>query len=630
MLNVMRKQAGSWMIKVILFAIVIVFVFWGVGSFRTQEATKVATVNDEIISVAEYRRAYNNLIDQYRQRFGSSLNDGMIEMLNIKKQALDQLIDRTVLLQEAKKLDLRVSDAEVAESIMGTTIFQINGSFDNRRYQSILAQVHLTPEEFEADQKNVLLGEKLTRIIMGAAKVSEAEARQWYDWQNASVNIDYVLFEPARYLDIKPSAEEMAAYFSDQKESYKTDPMVNVRYVVFDPDTYKDQITVDEEEIADYYDSNINDFKTEKNVEARHILIKLDPEANEEADLAAKTRAEEISKMAKGGQDFAELAKTYSEGPTKDRGGYLGKFQQSQMVKPFADKAFSMAAGEISEPVKTQFGWHVIKVESVEEASTKTIEQSREQIIDTLTLRKTRNLAYDKAEQFYERCFEKDDLVNNAKTLEMAVMETGSFSRQGPDALGSDKGTFATAAFALQTDEISDIQDIGGRYYLIQPTETIEAAIPEMEAVKARVEDDLSKKMQTDKARSDAEAMSADLRAGKTFEESAAGHGVGVKQTGLFIRNATIPEIGSDPKFTEAAFQLSSAGGTSDGPVQGSAGFYLLRLSERKPPAADGFETEKDNISGMLLQQKQRTVIQNWIDARKSDSQITIEKEYLE
>ena len=630
MLNVMRKQAGSWMIKVILFAIVIVFVFWGVGSFRTQEATKVATVNDEIISVAEYRRAYNNLIDQYRQRFGSSLNDGMIEMLNIKKQALDQLIDRTVLLQEAKKLDLRVSDAEVAESIMGTAIFQNNGSFDKRRYQSILAQVHLTPEEFEADQKNVLLGEKLTRIITGAAKVSEAEARQWYDWQNASVNIDYVLFEPARYLDIKPSAEEMAAYFADQKESYKTDPMVNVRYVVFDPDNYKDQITVGEEEIMDYYDSNINDFKTEKNVEARHILIKLDPEANQEADLAAKTRAEEISKMAKDGQDFAELAKTYSEGPTKDRGGYLGKFQQSQMVKPFADKAFSMAAGEISEPVKTQFGWHVIKVESVEDASTKTIEQSREQIIDTLTLRKTRNLAYDKAEQFYERCFEKDDLVNNAKALEMAVMETGSFSRQGPEVLGSDKGTFATAAFALQTDEISDIQDIGGRYYLIQPTETIEAAIPEMEVVKARVEDDLIKKMQTDKARSDAEAMSADLRAGKTFEESAAGHGVGVKQTGLFTRNATIPEIGSDPKFTEAAFRLSSAGGTSDGPVQGSAGFYLLRLSERKPPAADGFETEKDNISGMLLRQKQRTVIQDWIDARKSDSQVTIEKEYLE
>ena len=590
----------------------------------------MAVVNDEIISIAEYRRAYNNLIDQYRQRFGSSLNDGMIEMLNIKKQALDQLIDRTIVLQEAKKLNLQVSDAEVAESIMSTEIFQNNGSFDNRRYQSILAQVHLTPEEFEADQKNVLLGEKLTRIIMGAAKVSEAEARHWYDWQNASVNIDYVLFEPSRYNDINPSAEEIAAYFADQKESYKTDPMVKARYVVFDPDAYREQVSVDEDEITDYYDTNINEFKTEKTVEARHILIKLDPEANEAADVAAKTKAEEVSKLAKGGQDFAELAKIYSEGPTKDRGGYLGKFQQSQMVKPFADKAFSMATGEISEPVKTQFGWHVIKVESVEDASTQTIEQSRESIIKTLTLRKARNLAYDKAEQFYERCFEKDDLVNNAKILELAVIETGAFNHQGPDALGADKGTFATAAFALQTDEISDIQDIGGRYYLIQPTETIDAAVPEMEAIKGRVKEDLIKKMQADKAREDATAMSADLRAGKALEESAAGRGVGVKQTGLFTRNAAIPEIGSDPKFTQAAFQLPSAGSTSDGPVQGNAGFYLLRLSERKIPAADGFESEKDDIRSMLLQQKQRTVIQDWIDARKTDSLVTVEKEYLE
>jgi peptidyl-prolyl cis-trans isomerase D len=122
--------------------------------------------------------------------------------------------------------------------------------------------------------------------------------------------------------------------------------------VVFNPDSFKGEVNVDDDEIADYYDSNINDFKTEKTVEARHILIKLEPGANEEADLAAKTRAEAITKKAKDGEDFAELAKTYSEGPTKDRGGYLGKFQQSQMVKPFADQAFSMAAGEISRTGK--------------------------------------------------------------------------------------------------------------------------------------------------------------------------------------------------------------------------------------------------------------------------------------
>ena len=114
------------------------------------------------------------------------------------------------------------------------------------------------------------------------------------------------------------------------------------------------------------------------------------------------------------------------------------------------------------------------------------------------------------------------------------------------------------------------------------------------------------------------------------FEDSAAGHGLEIKHTGLFTRSAAIPDIGSDPKFTEAAFQLSSAGKTTDRPVQGISGFYLLRLSERKAPAADGFEAEKEDINSMLLRQKQKTVIQDWIDARKADSQITIEKEYLE
>ncbi len=630
MLNVMRKHAGSWMIKVILFAIVIVFVFWGVGSFRSREASTVATVNGEIITVADFRRAYNNLIDQYRQRFGSSLNDGMIEMLNVKSQALNQLIDRAILLQEAQKLGLRVADAEVADSVMRTPVFQTDGTFDSRRYRSILAQVHLTPEEYEAEQKNVLLGEKLSRVVTGAAKVSEPEARQWYDWQNTTVNVDYVLFEPGRYDDIKPTADEIAAYFDDQQERYQTDPMIRARYVVFDPDRFRDQVTVEDDEIADYYDANMDEFSREKMVEARHILIRLDSEADEETASAAKLKADAVYKMASDGQDFAELAKTHSEGPTKDQGGYLGKFGQSQMVKPFADRAFSMAPGEISQPVKTQFGWHVIKVESIEEAATQTLEESKPRIVDKLTDRKARNLAYDKAEQFYESVYEKDDLVNNAQTFELAVMETGAFNRQGPDALNQDKSTFATAAFALAVDEISDIQDIGGRYYLIQQTEAIDADIPPLETVIAEVTADLTRKMQKDRARADADKMAADLQAGKTFEKSAAEHGVTVAQTDLFGRNAEIPNIGSDPAVGKAAFELVAPGDVSQEPVEGSAGFYLLRLVERKAPAVEGFEKESVDIKAMLLRQKQMALFQDWLEARKADSQIDKQSEYLE
>jgi peptidyl-prolyl cis-trans isomerase D len=618
------------MIKVILFAIVIVFVFWGVGSFRSRQASKVATVNDEIIAVSDFRRAYNNLIEQYRQRFGDNLNDGMLEMLNVKEQALNQLIDQAIVLQEARKLDLMVTDAEVAESIMSAPVFQANGSFDNNRYRRLLAQIHLTPEEFEADQKNALLTQKLNRVVAGAAKVSDGEARLWYDWKNASVNVDYVLFESNRYKDIDPSEQEIAAYFDEQKENYKTDPMVKASYVVFDPDAYKTELTVAEDEIADYYDSNIDEFKTEKTVEARHILIKVDPNADEEADNAARAKAEEIAKLARGGEDFAELAKTRSEGPTKDKGGYLGKFQKSQMVKPFADKAFSMAAGEISDPVKTRFGWHVIKVESVEEANTQTLEEAKDRIVATLKQRKARNLAYDRAEAFYETCYEEEDLIHNAETFNLTVQDAGSFTRKGPESLGNAKGPFAKVAFTLEKGEITDIQDIQGRYYIIQATEIIEAAVPELDAVKTRVRKDLIQKMQTDKALEEAEAMAADLTAEKTFEESAGEHGVEIKHTGLFKRNASIPVIGSDPQVSQAAFQLASSGDTTREPVKGRAGYYLLRLMEKKAPAADGFESEKENIKKTLLQQKQRTLMKNWIAARKAESEIKIENSYLE
>lgn len=630
MLSLMRKHAGSWMIKVMLFAIVIVFVFWGVGSFRSQEATKVAVVNGEAINIIDFRRSYNNLLDQYRQQFGQSLNEEMIALLQIRRQALDQLIDRALILQEANRLNLRVSDAEVAESIINSPVFQHNGVFDSRRYRALLGQIHMTPEEFEAEQKRVLLSEKVTRVVMGAAKVSEAEARLWHDWQHSTVNVDYVRFDPRHDSDLTPTPEQVRTFFETQQENYKTDPMVKVRYVVFDPHDFKDQITVDEGDIRAYYDSNMSDFHTEKTVEASHILIRMDPNADEAAVAEAKTRAQAIAHMARAGEDFAELARTYSEDPAKDQGGYLGRFQRNQMVQPFADQAFSMRAGEISDPVRTEFGWHVIKVASVEDASTATLEQSREAIIRILTEREALLLALDQAELFYEGTYDKDDLIKNAQIFGLTVKETDPFNRRGPQDLNGDSMTFADVAFSLGVDEISDIQNIGGRYYLLQPIEFIEAAVPPLETVQSKVEADLVKKMSHDRAREKAEAMAADLRAGQSFEKSADQHGLSIRQTGSFKRNTAIADIGTDPAFTRAAFDLTAANSTTDVPVEGRAGFYLLRLVEREPPPAEGFEAEQDEIENILLRQKQRTVIQDWIESRRNASQISIETVYLQ
>ena len=221
MLRLMRKQAGSWLIKILLGAIVIVFVFWGVGSFRSQRGGRVALVNGDQITQDEYIETYNNLIEQIRRRFGNNLDEDMLKQLQVKRQALNQLIDNKLLVQESKRLKFRISEKELTDVISNITAFQRAGMFDSSLYRNVLDRLRMTPESFEAAQKNAMMIDKLRTLITSSAKISDQEALEWYNWVNASVNIDYVFFDPNHFKDIHPSDEEMKTFFENHKEKYK-------------------------------------------------------------------------------------------------------------------------------------------------------------------------------------------------------------------------------------------------------------------------------------------------------------------------------------------------------------------------------------------------------------------------
>ena len=213
MLSLMRKYATTWLIKIILGAIVVVFVFWGVGSYRAQRSSRVALVNGETITVEEYREVYNNIIEQLRKSFGNRLSDDILKSFQPKNRAIEQLISQRLLLQEAKKLNFSVSEDELSNSIRNIKAFQIAGVFDTRLYQRVLNSNRLTPEMFERSQKRSMLTEKLRSLIDDSAKVSDAEAREWFKWNNTSVKINYVVFEPDRYADIQSAADEINTFF---------------------------------------------------------------------------------------------------------------------------------------------------------------------------------------------------------------------------------------------------------------------------------------------------------------------------------------------------------------------------------------------------------------------------------
>jgi len=626
----MRQQAGNWLIKVLLGAIVIVFIFWGVGSFRAQRGGRIALVNGDQITLDEYRKVYNNLLERVRKRFGNNLNDDMIKNLQLKKQALNQLIDNKLLVQEAKKLKFRVSDQELADAIMQFGAFQKAGVFDNRLYQNVLDRLRMTPEEFEASQKDAMLIERLKVLITSSVKVSNQEVKEWFNWTNALTNIDFVLFDPNKYKDINPSSEAIKAFFEKHQENYKTDAMVKVRYLKFIPDKYRSKVTIYDDNVRDYFDENQKEFKTPKTVEARHILLRVDQNASPEDVERTRKRALNILKMTREGKEFAELARKYSEGPTKDRGGYLGTFKKESMVTPFAEKAFSMKAGEISEPVRTRFGWHIIKVEKVNDASIISFDEAEKGIRKKLTQERAKNLAYDDAEAAYDISFTGDDLVKAAEERNLKILTTEFFTQKGPEKDIKDRAKFASVAFNLEVMEISDIQEFGGEYYILQVIDKIPPKIPELDTVKQEVEADLVKQRQEAKAQKDANAYLSALKSGKSMSTESRHFNLTPITTGFFKRNDSIPKIGPEREIAKAAFQLTNEIKLPEKIIKGKKGYYVIKFRDRKIPEFEGINKENAVIRQRLLQQKENRTVDALLAQIRSKSEITIKKEFLE
>ncbi len=625
MLSLFRKHAASGIIKVILGLIVIVFVFWGFEGFQSDRSGRVALVNGEAITLDEYRLAYNNLLERYRQQYGEQLNDELIEMLQLRKQALDSLVNQKLMELEAGKLNFRVSDQELADYIRNVEAFQNDGVFDGRMYREILTRIRTTPEQFEQEQRTSLLIQKLRDFIVSNVNVSDDEAMEFFKWINASVKIKYAMFDPGKYEIAAPDSEILEAYFEENKEVFRFKPMRKVRYVHINPKDYTDKVILSDQEIKEYYDRNIVEFATEETVEARHILINVDNDAEEQVWEDKKQEILSILEKARAGEDFAGLAEKYSEDSSREQGGQLGVFGRGAMVKPFEEAAFSMKAGEISDPVRTQFGWHIIKVENVNEAKTLTLEESREQIEKRLNETHSKTLAYDAAEAVYQNSFEGDDLVNAAEKLGVSLKTTDFFTDEGSqdkNVMPLDK--FTEIAFSLSDMEISEINEFSDGFYIIQLVGIQESRIPGFEEVNEKVVSNWTLEKQDEMARQDAESFLEKVKSGSVIEEISEEFDVVVSESDFFKRNQPIPNLGYEPEISNAAFDLSQEKKYPEKILKGRDGYYIIGFQDRKEPDTGDFENEKENIRQRLMVQKQTKTFEDWMTQIRNNSNISI------
>jgi peptidyl-prolyl cis-trans isomerase D len=443
MLQTIRDKISGTVAIVFLGAIAIVFVFWGID-FQSGTLTYAAKVDGEKISIEEVRRAWQREQSQLQQ----TLRDEIPPEVAKARQAalLEQFVRETLLKQRAHDLGYRVSDETLAQRVREYPQFQVDGKFSKDRYIGVLRSAGLTETQFERDLRDGLLIDQLQKGLAESAFVAPYELERRYAIEKQQREIDYALIPSGSFADkVSVTDEQIQKYYEDHKSNFMLPETVDLQYVALDRSQAEGAVDVSEEALRDYYESVKQNYSTQEERKARHILI---PAGEGMSDAQAEKLATELTAKAKAGEDFAQLAKANSKDPgSAAQGGDLGWAPRETYVGPFADALFAMNPGEIRGPVKTQFGYHVIKLEDVRPAQVKSFEEARPELEAEYRKEKSQTIFYDQTQKLADTAFSAlTELDSVAKQLNLQVQTIKGFTREnGGGELGPDPNVIEAA-----------------------------------------------------------------------------------------------------------------------------------------------------------------------------------------
>ncbi|MCG6944853.1 MAG: SurA N-terminal domain-containing protein [Deltaproteobacteria bacterium] len=628
MLRQMREQATSWLMKVFLAAIVIVFIFWGWGSYREKRASRIAVVNGSYIGIREYQSMYNNLVEQMRRQFGNQFSSELVESLNLKGQALDQLINRRLILAEAEMLKFNVSQEELQNAIVSYPTFQTNGRFDPLRYQQALRYARLTPQEFEASQREDLLISKVEQFVTRSTKVLESEMLSFFHHTRDKVNLAYVQLDPQDFKNqVKVDEEAVRNYFDKHRENYRLADKRNILYVRFVPRDYVAEVEVTPQDIEEFYQLHQEDYLEPQKVRARHILFRIPEKAKTAEIQEILERAKKVLELARKGDNFAELARKYSEDSTAARGGDLGYFKSGDMVKPFADAAFSLKKGEISDLVRTRFGIHIIKVEDIKEESIQPLAQVKGVVLKRLKEERSGEIARQRAESFIDRSRALDDLQKAAAEEGLEVKESGLFAVEESIPQLGRHPEINEVIFSLRLKEISPVLRVGDDQVVAQLLEIQDSRLKEFAEAQEEVQKDWITEQSKVLARKQAQEWLETARQDGNLAEVARRNKLKINKTGLFTAISPPPLLRNQGDMVITAFSLTPEQPVASEVYEVNGKFVILQLEESQPASENGFQKDKDNLAKQLLQAKKEQTFSRWINGRRQQADINMLQE---
>lgn len=634
MLDFLRKRKRNWIIIFFLGLIIVVFALFYGGSNKLgdKSAAEVAEVNGETISQREFALNYQRAVERYRQMLKGQLTEDMIKGLNIKGNLIEELIQKKLIMQEARSLGLTASDDDVANHLAKAPEFQIAGRFNKEQYLQILKANRLFPAQFEEEQREQLTLNRLYSVILDSVQVSDAEVRERYRLEQEKINLQFIKLALGDFIaEVKLNEDDIKKFYDRNRETLKEPVKIQVEYLAYPFDRFTTAAQVSDKEVEEYFQANQNDkFRRPKEIKVRYVSLRVKAEADEKQKQVLRERAEAIVKEARGGKDFAQLAKRESDDPSAAKGGDLGWMTQGQLPPQLAP-IFQLEKGQVSDVIETPMGFQIVKIEDTKAEKAPSLKEATAEITKTLKTEKAKREAGKIAERDREKALAGADFNKLAPESGASVNVTPSIANgEVVPEIGPNQ-EFYKSAFSLGAKDVSPIITGAASYYLLRLKERKEPTIPPLEKVRAQIEKGLTESKAYELALQKGNSLIEQLKKEKDISKLATTNDLKLEETGWFQRNAPqLPKIGELADLRAGGLPLSAQKRLADKLYTQKDAAFVLAFKDSQPADMGQFEREKDNLKKQALAESRQRALVKFLESLKAKAKINVNNAFIE
>ena len=628
-----KLKSQRWLGTTILGILAVIFALWGaygIVDLTFGTPSYAARINGEELPAAQVQNAWQQRQSQLQQRLQNEIPPEQRKVM--QQQLLDEQIDATLLHQRAFRSGMRASVEQVQEAYRSDPNFQVNGKFDKAAAQGILAQNGIAPAAYEESLRRDLRTTQLIRGIEASNFVTNFEVARYFALENEQRELRYAVLPASRYeAAAKVDEATLAAWHQAHADEYQSPESVHLQYAVIGLPDLVASAKVDEAGLVAWFEKNKATFQTEEKRNARHILIKLASGASAADDAAAKKKAEDVLAQVRAGKDFARLAEQYSDDPgSKRKGGDLGWSRKGMMVPAFDDVLFKLKPGQVSDVVRTSFGYHIIKLEGVQGASGKSLEKDRAELENAYR----RSLAEERFGDLQEKLQQRiessgdSDLAAIAREFGMQSGEIAAYTRSGAPPLGSsmDLNNLLFGAGAIDTGRLGGPVALGTeRMAIVKPLSRQSAALRPLAEVRAEVVAAVRQDAGSKAALAAAQAAAKSLEGGASLDTVLKGLGVSAAPAAWVGRGD--PQLPVEVR--DAAFGLAPWGGKSAYkalPLE-AGGAALLAVSAVRPGGAGTNKANDQQQAAQYLNRLRQSELTAYQQQMRRNAKIRLNKD---